>query len=82
MPQASGAHARVARVGARGRALTDLRPVGKVVLAEDESIDFEARATGPGIDTGAPVVVVEVRGSGRLLVEAAPGDPESTPPNA
>ncbi len=77
MPEASGAHARVARVGAAGRALTDLRPVGKVVLAEDETVDFEARATGPGIDAGAAVVVVEVRGTGRLLVEAARSDPET-----
>jgi membrane-bound serine protease (ClpP class) len=71
MPEAGGSHARLARVGAGGRALTALRPVGKVVLVEDESMDFEARSSGPEIASGASVVVVEVTASGRLVVEEA-----------
>ncbi|MCZ6598587.1 MAG: hypothetical protein O7B99_13170, partial [Planctomycetota bacterium] len=68
MQEAEGGHAAIARTGARGRALTALRPVGKVALDEDPSLDFEARSSGPGLDVGAAVRVVEVR-SGRLVVE-------------
>ena len=71
MPEASGAHARAAHVGAGGRALTALRPVGKVVLVDDPNIDFEARSSGPEIARGRAVVVIEVDASGRLLVEEA-----------
>ena len=69
MPQSRGLHAELARVGARGRTLTALRPAGKVVLAEDESIDFEARSSGPEIAPGTRIVVVETSGTGRLVVE-------------
>ena len=55
-------------VGARGTALTDLRPVGKVRL-EGGSADFEARADGAALDRGARVRVVDVT-SGRLVVAA------------
>jgi membrane-bound ClpP family serine protease len=68
MPEAGGAHARIARVGARGRALTALRPVGKVRLEEGPELDFEARAEGTEIAPGTEVRVVEVQGSGRLVV--------------
>lgn len=76
MPEASGAHA-IARVGATGRALTALRPVGKVVLDGGGELDFEARSDGPVLEPGARVRVVEVQPSGRLLVELAPesGEP-------
>lgn len=57
-----------ARVGDRGRAVTDLRPVGKVVLGDDPRLEFEARATGPALETGALVRVLEVHGT-RLVVE-------------
>jgi membrane-bound serine protease (ClpP class) len=69
MPESGGAHGEVAHVGARGRALTALRPVGKVVLDADESIDFEARANGLPIELDSRVRVVEVARDGRLLVE-------------
>lgn len=69
MPEAGGAHGRVARVGATGRALTALRPVGKVVLEADAALDFEARAEGAEVARGARVRVVEVQPSGRLVVE-------------
>ncbi|MEW6071613.1 MAG: hypothetical protein AB1726_03325 [Planctomycetota bacterium] len=77
MPEARDAHARLARAGATGRALTVLRPVGKVVLDADESLEFEARSEGPGIPAGARVRVVEAQASGRLVVEAIPpADPD------
>ncbi len=69
MPEASGAHARVAIVGATGRSLTALRPVGKVVLVADPDIDFEARSSGGEIGRGCAIRVVEVQPSGRLVVE-------------
>jgi len=69
MPEAGGAHGRVARVGATGRALTALRPVGKVVLEADTALDFEARAEGAEVARGTRVRVVEVQPSGRLVVE-------------
>lgn len=72
MPEASGAHAAAARVGATGRALTALRPVGKVVLDGGGELDFEARSDGPELERGARVRVVEVQPSGRLVVELAP----------
>ena len=70
MPEAAGAHARIAHVGALGHALTPLRPVGKVRLDGDASIDFEARADGAGVERGARVRVVETTGSGRIVVAA------------
>jgi membrane-bound serine protease (ClpP class) len=72
MPEAGGAHAVVARIGATGRALTALRPVGKVVLDGGGELDFEARSEGPVLEPGARVRVVEVQPSGRLVVELAP----------
>jgi membrane-bound ClpP family serine protease len=60
-----------ALVGALGRALTDLRPVGKVELEGRGGADFEARTEGPALDRGARVRVVGVS-SGRLVVERAP----------
>jgi membrane-bound serine protease (ClpP class) len=57
------------REGRLGRAVTDLRPVGKVVLDHDAPREQEARASGSAIDRGARVRVVEVQ-TGRLVVEA------------
>jgi membrane-bound serine protease (ClpP class) len=57
-------------LGALGRATTDLRPVGKVVLDGRGAADFEARADGPALDRGSRVRVVGAAG-GRLVVEAA-----------
>lgn len=54
-------------VGARGVALTDLRPVGKVRLDGDARAEFEARSDGAALDRGARVRVVDV-GAGRLVV--------------
>jgi membrane-bound serine protease (ClpP class) len=68
MPEASGARAAVARVGAPGRALTALRPVGKVALDAAPELDFEARAEGAEIAAGARVRVLELAPSGRLVV--------------
>jgi len=60
------------RVGARGRALTALRPVGKVVLDGDPAgVDREARAESGVLGRGDAVVVVEVQGD-RLVVGPAP----------
>lgn len=56
-------------LGARGTALTDLRPVGKVRLDVDASAEFEARSDGAALDRGARVRVVDVS-SGRLVVAA------------
>jgi membrane-bound serine protease (ClpP class) len=71
VPAASGPAAALARVGALGRVCTALRPVGKVALDGDENYEFEARAIGALIDSGARVRVVEVQ-AGRLVVEAVP----------
>ncbi len=60
----------LARIGARGEALTDLRPVGKVVLAGDHSMEFEARSPGAVLARGSTVIVVAVDGD-RLVVESA-----------
>jgi membrane-bound serine protease (ClpP class) len=68
MPEASGEHAKAARVGAKGRALTALRPVGKVVLDADASLEYEARSEGEEIPSDCRVRVIEVQASGRLLV--------------
>jgi membrane-bound serine protease (ClpP class) len=68
MPEASDAHARIARVGAPGRVRTPLRPVGRVTLDADSTLDFEARSEGGEIAAGARVRVVEVQPSGRLVV--------------
>jgi membrane-bound serine protease (ClpP class) len=68
MPDARGARAQLARVGASGKASTALRPVGKVVLDADPALDFEARSEGAEIAAGARVRVVEVQPSGRLVV--------------
>ena len=63
-------------VGARGQALTDLRPVGKIELEGRPSEPLEARAVGSAIDRGTRVRVVETR-SGRLVVDADPGSSPS-----
>lgn len=68
MPEASGRVAELARVGAMGTARSALRPVGKVALDGDPQYEYEARAVGALIDSGARVRVVEVQG-GRLVVE-------------
>lgn len=81
MPEVRSAErSRVARVGARGRAMTSLRPVGKVDLDGDlAGTDYEARAESGLIEAGTAVEVVEVS-AGRLLVRAVPaaGDPAET----
>jgi membrane-bound ClpP family serine protease len=69
MPDARDARARTATIGATGRAVTDLRPVGKVVLDAEPALELEARASGAAIETGARVRVVEVQPSYRLVVD-------------
>jgi membrane-bound serine protease (ClpP class) len=61
-----------ALVGARGEAITDLRPVGRVVLDTRGGEDFEALTHGPALARGARVRVVELS-SGRLVVEPEEG---------
>jgi membrane-bound serine protease (ClpP class) len=74
---ASGAPAadapRVVRIGAAGRAVTPLRPAGKVVLDGEPALDYEASAEGPVIEAGTRVRVVEVQPSGRLVVAVQDG---------
>jgi membrane-bound serine protease (ClpP class) len=70
MPESGGRHAQLALVGALGRALSPLRPVGKVALDADPALEFEARSSGALIDAGARVRVVEFS-SARLVVELA-----------
>lgn len=72
MPESGGRHAELARIGAFGRALSPLRPVGKVALEADPSVEFEARSSGALIDAGTRVRVVEWS-SARLVVEPAEG---------
>jgi membrane-bound ClpP family serine protease len=69
LPEASGAQASAARVGAKGSALTALRPVGKVQLDADSATEFEALAGGRLIERGERVRVIEVS-AGHLVVEA------------
>ncbi|MCP3920864.1 MAG: hypothetical protein GY711_35500 [bacterium] len=69
LPESRGEHRETARVGSAGRAITHLRPVGKVALDANESLEYEARAQGGAIERDARVRVVEVVG-GRLVVEA------------
>lgn len=68
LPEAQDRHAAIARVGAAGRTLTALRPVGKVALDADPALEFEARAEGELIEAGERVRVRELW-SGRLVVE-------------
>ena len=68
LPEAQGEHAGAAQVGAAGLALTDLRPVGKVALDANPSLEYEARAAGDALERDTRVRVVEVVG-GRLVVE-------------
>jgi membrane-bound serine protease (ClpP class) len=72
--EAPDARPELARVGAEGVATTDLRPVGKIVLDLDRTLEHEASAAGLSIDRGARVRVIEVR-EGRLLVESAGPEP-------
>ncbi|MBL8861530.1 MAG: hypothetical protein JNK02_05915 [Planctomycetes bacterium] len=55
-------------LGARGRVLTDLRPVGKVAIDGRAELEYEARSLGPFVAAGSRVRVIEV-GEGRLVVE-------------
>ncbi len=64
----AGRRREVARIGAPGRALTHLRPVGKVVLDDLAGEEFEALVEGLSLEPGARVRVSELR-TGRLVVE-------------
>ena len=64
------------KVGDRGRAQTDLRPVGKVSLDAAGDREFEARSAGVALDRGAEIVVVEVA-SGRIVVEQRESEGET-----
>lgn len=64
-----------ALAGYRGRALTPLRPAGRV---EVEGQPYDARSTGAFLEPGTPVEVVGVRGTGLLVrpaQEPAGSDP-------
>ena len=79
LPQARGAHARHARVGATGRTVTPLRPAGKVVLDAAPALQYRASAQGIEIPARTPIRVLEVQRSGRLLV--TPVDPVQETPS-
>ncbi|MEX1025566.1 MAG: hypothetical protein WD226_10875 [Planctomycetota bacterium] len=71
MPQA--ARERTVVVGALGRAITALRPVGKVRVDLFDDHEFEALFPGGTLMPGTRVVVESVQRSGRLIVaEAGP----------
>jgi membrane-bound serine protease (ClpP class) len=70
---APDARPEVARVGAEGTVLTDLRPVGKVRLDAAPELELEARASGGLLSRGTRVRVVEV-GAGRVVVEPLPAE--------
>ena len=71
---ALGERGELAQVGAKGTALTDLRPVGKVVLDANPGVEYEARAPAMPLSTGVRIIVVEAR-AGRLIVESLePGE--------
>ena len=72
----------VMHLGSYGHAVTDLRPVGKVVLDGAPVRPYEASSAGPAISREARVRVVDLR-SGRLVVEPVREDlPEGTSPEA
>lgn len=71
LPEADAQRAAPPAAGALGRALTDLRPVGKVALDSAPAHELEARAHGAALDRGMRVRVVEVS-VGRLVVEPYP----------
>lgn len=66
----------LARVGAVGVVRTALRPVGKVVLGNEDAIEFEARSPSDVLEAGTPIVVTEVQGD-RLVVEPHLAESES-----
>jgi membrane-bound serine protease (ClpP class) len=72
LPEARTVGEKRALIGSSGRALTPLRPVGKVELAALAGQELEARSGGEAIESGARVRVVDVS-SGRLVVEAEDG---------
>lgn len=76
MQEAHDEHDAAAAPGAVGRALTALRPVGKVALDGHPGLEFEARAEGTTIDAQHAVRVVEVH-AGRLVVAQIEGDEEA-----
>ena len=66
------------RVGALGRTVTALRPVGKVRLDQDPpGVEHEARCPGDLLEPDVRVRVVRVR-SGRLEVEPADSEPATS----
>jgi membrane-bound serine protease (ClpP class) len=72
---------RAPRAGDRGRALTALRPVGKVVLDDFGGREFEASVLGTSVDSGTRVRVLQ-QSTGRLVVEPAPFVDEDPPAGA
>jgi membrane-bound serine protease (ClpP class) len=78
MPEASSERAASARPGAMGRAISALRPVGKVVLDSTGAHEWEARSSGALLSAGARVRVVEVSAA-RLVVEGAQEDVVAEP---
>jgi membrane-bound serine protease (ClpP class) len=75
------ARRRGARLGDLGRAVSALRPVGKIVLDRNGASEYEARAAGRALEHGDRVRVVEVT-SGRLVVEAIGGASGGAPEEA
>jgi len=59
-------------VGARGRALSRLRPAGR---AEVDGRRLDVVTEGSFIEAGAPIEVVKVKAN-RIVVRPAPGAPE------
>ena len=67
----------MANIGAGGRALTRLRPTGKVVLDADPAAEFEARSDGGEISRDGRIRVVGAMDDGRLVVAPEAVGPES-----
>lgn len=66
-----------AGIGACGRALTRLRPAGKVVLDGAPADEFEARSDGAEISRGGRIRVVGALDDGRLVVAPEAVGPKS-----
>ncbi len=68
----------VIKVGARGRALSPLRPAGTIQVGE---FRIDAVSDGAFIPPGAPVEIVHIVGN-RVTVKSVPEDADAEPPGS